>query len=200
NSTSVTAVGATAGIAVSLTASFTPVILPITPVSPAPYCDASSTIKGSQPADPSTFSVTASSTTINSTASAPGTTTLTISSLGGWTGSINFSCPDLPKYATCTTNPGQANITPSTPGQTLLPTQVVLTVTTNVPAYVPTASQGGFFWPASVLLGFLTILSRRRFRKAAGGLTIVGLVLLLFGGLAGFSGCGTSTTATVVTP
>jgi hypothetical protein len=125
---------------------------------------------------------------------------LTISSLGGWQGSIDFSCPDLPKYATCTTNPGQATILQSTPGQTLLPTQVVLTVTTNIPTYVSTASQGGFFWPASVLLGFLTILSRRRFRKAAGGLTIVGLALLLFGGIAGFSGCSSSTTATVVTP
>jgi sugar lactone lactonase YvrE len=178
----------------------TPIILPITPVSPAPYCDANSTIKVSQPADPSTFSVAASSTIINATASAPGTTVLTISSLGGWTGAINFSCPDLPEYATCTTNPGQATITPSTPGQISLPTQVVLTVTTNVPAYVPTATQGGFFWPASVLLGFLTILSRRRFRKAAGGLTIVGLALLLFGGIAGFSGCSSSTTAAVVTP
>jgi hypothetical protein len=77
---------------------------------------------------------------------------------------------------------------------------VVLTITTNVPTYVPTATQSGFFWLASVLLGFLTILSRRRFQKAAGGLTIAGLALLLFGGIAGFSGCGTSTTATVVTP
>ena len=179
----------------------TPIILPITPVSPAPYCDANSTIKVSQPADPSTFTVAASSTTINASGSAPGTTTLTISSLGGWQGVINFSCPDLPKYATCTTNPGQVYIpTASTPGATLLPAQVVLTVTTNVPTYVPTATQGGFFWPASVLLGFLTILSRRRFRKAAGGLTIVGLALLLFGGIAGFSGCSSSTTATVVTP
>jgi len=77
---------------------------------------------------------------------------------------------------------------------------VVLTVTTNVPPYVPTATQSGFFWLASILLGFVTILSRRRFQKAAGGLTIVGLALLLFGGLAGFSGCGSSTTPTVVTP
>jgi sugar lactone lactonase YvrE len=179
----------------------TPVILPLTPVSPAPYCDATSPITGSRPADPSTFSVAASSTTINATASTPGTTTLTISSLGGWVGAIEFSCPDLPKYATCTTNPGQADIpTASTPGQTLLPTQVVLTVTTNVPPYVYSATQSGFFWLASVILGFLTILSRRRFRKAAGSLTVTGLALLLFGGIAGFSGCGTSTTPTVVTP
>ena len=178
----------------------TPVILPLTPVSPAPYCDASSTIKGSRPADPSTFSAAASSTTINATGSAPGTTVLTISSLGGWTGTIEFSCPDLPMYTTCTANPGQASISSSTPGQTLLPTQVVITVTTNVPPYVPTSVQGGIFWLTSVVLGLLTLFGRSRFRKAAGRLTIAGFALLLFGGLAGFSGCGTGSTPSVVTP
>ena len=82
----------------------------------------------------------------------------------------------------------------------MLPSQVVLTVSTNVPPYVPTASQSGFFWLTSVVLGFLLIFSRRRFRKAAGSLTIAGLALLLFGGIAGFSGCSSSTTASVGTP
>jgi sugar lactone lactonase YvrE len=178
----------------------TPVVLPVTPVSPAPYCDANSSIKGSRPAVPSTYTVTASSTTINASAGQPGTTTLTISSLGGWVGSIEFSCPDLPKYATCSTNPGQVFIQQaSTAGATLLPTQAVLTITTNVPTYVPTAAQGRFFWPSCVLLGLLMVLSRRRFVKAAGGLTVMGLVLL-FGGVAGFSGCSSSTTSTVATP
>jgi sugar lactone lactonase YvrE len=189
------------GIAVSLTASFTPTILPPTPFGPAPYCTASSTITTSQPSDPSTFTVTASSTSITASASAPGTTVLTINSLGGWTGAVEFSCPDLPQFATCTTNPGEDSVVgPSTPGSPLLPTQVVLTVTTNVPPYVPTATLSGFFWLASVVLGFLLILSRLRFRKAAGGLTIVGLALLLFAGIAGSSGCSSSTTSAVVTP
>jgi len=179
----------------------TPITLPLTPVGPAPYCTATSAITTSAPSDPSTFTVAASSTSITASVNAPGTTVLTISSLGGWIGAVAFSCPDLPKYATCTTNPGQANITTaSTPGATLLPAQVVLTVTTDVPPYVPTAAQGGFFWLASLLLGFLTIFSRRRFRRAAGGLTVVGLALLLFGGIAGSSGCSTSTASTVVTP
>jgi hypothetical protein len=179
----------------------TPITLPLTPVGPAPYCTATSAITTSAPSDPSTFTVAASSTSITASVNAPGTTVLTISSLGGWIGAVAFSCPDLPKYATCTTNPGQANIpTASMPGATLLPAQVVLTVTTDVPPYVPTAAQGGFFWLASLLLGFLTIFSRRRFRRAAGGLTVVGLALLLFGGIAGSSGCSTSTASTVVTP
>jgi hypothetical protein len=198
------------GTAVSLSAqtaqkatAFTPIILPLTPMGPAPYCTASSTITTSQPADPSTFTVTASSTSITSSASAPGTTVLTISSLGGWNGAVEFSCPDLPQFATCTTNPGEDNtVGPSTLGATLLPTQVVLTVTTNVPPYVPTATtQSGFFWLSSVLLGFLLILSRRHFRKAAGGLTIVGLALLLVAGIAGSSGCSSGTSSSsVVTP
>jgi sugar lactone lactonase YvrE len=179
----------------------TPVTLPASVAGAAPYCIASSSITGSRPSDPSTYSVTTSATTINASASTPGTTNLTFSSLGGWKGAIEFSCPDLPQYATCTTNPGQVNLKSSSPGQSLLPTQVVLTVTTNVPPYVPTAAQSGFFWLASVLLGFLTIFSRRRFRKAAGGLTIAGLALLLVGGIVGSSGCSSSTTSTsVVTP
>jgi hypothetical protein len=179
----------------------TPITLPASVAGTAPYCTATSSITTSAPSDPSTYTVAASSTTINATASVPGTATLTVSSLGGWIGSIEFSCPDLPQYATCTTNPGQVNIaTASTSGQSMLPSQVVLTVSTNVPPYVPTASQSGFFWLTSVVLGFLLIFSRRRFRKAAGSLTIAGLALLLFGGIAGFSGCSSSTTASVVTP
>jgi sugar lactone lactonase YvrE len=197
------------GTAVSLSAqtaqqatAFTPIILPLTPMGAAPYCTATSTIKTSQPADPSTFTVTASSTSITSSASAPGTTVLTISSLGGWQGGVEFSCPDLPQFATCTENPGDATVGPSTLGAALLPTRVVLTVTTDVPPYVPTATvQSGFFWLSSVLLGFLLILSRRRFRKAAGGLAIVGLALLLVAGIAGSSGCSSGTSSSsVVTP
>ena len=39
------------------------------------------------------------------------------------------------------------------------------------------------------------IVSRRRFRKATAGLTIAGFTLLLFGGIAGLSGCGSSSTS-----
>ena len=197
-----TASGIVVPLTGSITASFTPTILPPTPLGPAPYCTATSAITTSQASDPSTFTVAASSTSITASASAPGTTVLTINSLGGWTGAVEFSCPDLPQFATCTTNPGEDSVVgPSTPGSLLLPTQVVLTVTTNVPPYVPTATtQSGFFWLASAVLGFLLILSRRRFRKAAGGLTIVGLALLLFAGIAGSSGCSSSTASAVVTP
>ncbi len=178
----------------------TPILLPQTPASPPPYCAASSTITVSEPSDPSAFEVTASSNNITASAMAPGTATLTISSLSGWTGGIDFSCTNLPQYTTCSFNPGQATIGSSTPGSTTVPSQVVMTITTNVPPYVPTATQqSGFFWPASALLGLLTIASRRRFRRAAGALTIAGFALLLVAGIAGLSGCGSSSTPTVVT-
>jgi sugar lactone lactonase YvrE len=177
----------------------TPVTLPQTPVSPAPYCDANSTITGSRPSDPSSFAVSASSNTITASANSPGSVTLTISSLSGWTGTVEMSCPDLPQYTTCSAVPGQVLVNPSTPGSTLQPRQTVLTITTNVPPYVSTASQGGFFWITPFFLGLLTIGSRRFFRRAKGGLAIAGVAMLLYGGIASLSGCTSNSTSTVIT-
>jgi sugar lactone lactonase YvrE len=186
-------------VTVTDVSSTTPVTLPITPVSPAPYCDANSTITGSRPSDPSTYTVTPSSTSVTATASTPGTVTLTFNSLSGWNGTVEMACPNLPQYTTCTFNPGQINLTSSTPGATTLPAQTVMTITTNVPTYVPTAAQGGFYWMAAVLLGLLTIGSRRYFRGAKNALTLAGLALLLLGGSTGLSGCSTGVTANAVT-
>jgi sugar lactone lactonase YvrE len=179
--------------------STTPVTLPQTPVSPAPYCDANSTITGSSPSDPSSFAVSASSNTITASANSPGTTTLTLSSLSGWTGVIEIACSNLPQYTTCSTNPGQANISASTPGATVLPTQVVLTVTTNVPTYVPTASQGRMFWLTPLILGILTFSKRRHFRKGKVSLAFLSLSMVMFAGLVSLSGCSGSGTSSAVT-
>jgi sugar lactone lactonase YvrE len=173
----------------------TPVTLPESPVSPAPYCDASSTIQGSRPSDPSSFLVSGYSTEIDATATVPGTTTLTFSSLSGWTGSIDVACPDLPQYTTCAMNPGQVTLKPITPVNAALPpTQAVLTITTNVPVYVPTANSG-FYWLGAVVLGFVLMSARRRFRQFRSGLSIAGFALVLFGGMAGLSGCGSGSTS-----
>jgi len=80
--------------------STTPVILPLTPVSQHPTATPirRSRVRGQPILLLSRLRHPAP--TVNATAGAPGTTTLTISSLGGWFGSIEFSCPDLPTYTT----------------------------------------------------------------------------------------------------
>ena len=178
----------------------TPVILPESPVQPAPYCDASTPIQGSRPEDPSSFQVQTSSTTATSTSTVPGTLVLTISSLAGYNGFADVSCSNLPQYTTCSTNPGQVTILPSSPGSPTTPTTVTVTFTTNVPPYIPTASQG-LIWLPALVLGIVVLLTRRRFQRINGALTFFGIAMLLIGGVVGLGGCGggTSSSASAVT-
>lgn len=168
----------------------TPVTLPYAPVGAAPYCIPTSPIEGARPSIPGTYEVTASSNTITVSANSPGQSVLTISSLGGWQGGIGFACPNLPKYATCTLNPGLVGITSSNPGNTVLPYQVTLTIATNVPPFVPTAGQSGFLWPAAGLLGLIVLAVRRRVKHIQAGLALFGVMLIFVGGVAGLSSCG----------
>lgn len=171
----------------------TPVTLPNAVVGAAPYCTATSPITTSAPSVPGTYAVAASANTIPVTANQPGQAVLTISSLGGWQGTISFACPDLPKYTTCTTNPGVATINSSTTGNIVPPSQVLLTITTNVPPSIPTASQSGFLWPAATAFGLLLLVMRRRVKRIQAGLAVFGVALLFIGGMAGLSSCGSGT-------
>lgn len=177
----------------------TPVSLPVHPVGTPPYCLATSTIQGSRPSDPSSFSVTPASTAIAATAATPGTVSITLNSLGGWNGSIDMACSNLPQYATCSFNPGQITLNASTPGNVVLPVTTVMTVTTNVPTYVPTANRSGIFWLTSLLLGMVTFSSRRRLRSIKGGLVAAIGGIVLFGAF-GLSGCSTSSGSGSTTP
>jgi sugar lactone lactonase YvrE len=180
----------------------TPVLLPQQPLGKAPYCTSDSPIATSQPSDPATYQVQASAATLTATSTVPGSVQLTFTSLGNYFGFISISCPDLPKYASCTSNPGQPLITPSTQGAPTIPTVITLTITTNIPPNVPTANQSRFIWLPALLLGIATLSSRRRFKRIGATLTVFGLALLLIGGLAGLSGCGSGSSASssAVTP
>jgi sugar lactone lactonase YvrE len=169
----------------------TPVTIPQQPLGTAPtYCDPSSPIAASQPSDPATIQVQTSSPTVTVSSAIPGTVNVTISSLGGYKGFVDISCPDLPKYTTCSTNPGQAYVQSSKPSPNVLPSVLTLTITTNVPPYVPTAGQSRLFWLPALLLGMLLLFARRRFKQIRTTLALFGLAFLLIGGLTGLSGCG----------
>jgi hypothetical protein len=177
----------------------TPVTLPLQPVGTPPYCLPTSPIEGSRPSDPATFTVQTSSSSVTATAATPGVINVTINSLSNWTGPIDLACQGLPKYATCSFNPGQVELTASTAGNTNLPSTLAITFTTNVPTYIPTASQYGIFWFTSLLLGMATFSGRRQLRKIKGGLVAAVITAALFGAI-GLSGCSTSTGSGSVTP
>ena len=56
------------------------------------------------------FSFTGSPTTLTVTAGGYGSTVLTVASIGGFTGPVQFSCQDLPAQVTCAFNPTQQTL------------------------------------------------------------------------------------------
>ncbi len=129
----------------------------------------------------------------------PGSITITLSSLGGWYGVVDFTCTGLPSYAECKTYPGQATVYSSTPAASTLPTTVVLSIVTNVQPLPPTASS--LLWAPALLLGLMLLVVRRRFaRNMRHNLLLLFAVAILIGlPLMTVSGCGTGTTG-VATP
>jgi sugar lactone lactonase YvrE len=138
--------------------------------------------------------------TVTSTNAGPssGLAILTVTSYGGWTGVLNFTCSNLPKYATCSPYPGAPLISDSTPSATQTPTQVQFFIKTNVAPIVSTASSVPIW--TGLLLGLLLLLTGRKSGRA--GLrkfcSLAGMVLLMTASLAGLSGCGSSSSS--VTP
>ena len=148
---------------------------------------------------PTSSAITIASST---TANTSGATTLTVTSYGGWTGVLNFTCAGLPQYATCNPYPGAPVVTDSTPTATQVPTQIQFIITTNVPPTPPTLSSSISLW-LGALFGALLLVVRRRLGGT--GLrrlcSLAGVALLMTASLAGLNGCSTTTgTTAYVTP
>ena len=129
-----------------------------------------------------------------------GSTSITINSYGGWQGVLNFTCSNLPAYATCSPYPGApiVNFSPTTSGVAVAPTTVLFIINTNVPPIVPKAS--GFIWWISGFSGLALIVARRRLRGLGlGGLNLAASAFLLIASIGAMSGCS-NTTYTTVTP
>jgi sugar lactone lactonase YvrE len=142
----------------------------------------------------STFTLSPTNPSITVAASTTGTssgsTTLTVSSYGGWQGVLNFTCTGLPTYATCAPYPGAAVVTASTSDAPLAPTQIQFIINTNLTPIVPTASMS---WWVSGLLGLMLFITRRRIRRFGYNqlFTILGVALLLTSSIFGMVGCST---------
>ena len=140
------------------------------------------------------FSITPTNPTItiaSSTVGAPvaGTANLTVISYGGWNGILNFTCSNLPAYATCNPFPAVPAISPSTPTAANAGTPILFTINTNVQP--PRSTAAGFVWWISGLLGLGLLLARRRLRRVAlaGFSALAGLVLLLIASTGAVTGC-----------
>jgi Bacterial Ig-like domain (group 3)/FG-GAP-like repeat len=131
------------------------------------------------------YTVTSSPTSASITPGQSATTTLTVTPVGGFTGTVTFACGTLPTGATCTFSP--ATVTPANGAASTS----TLTVTTTAPTTALlkdlTRPLQGLAWASLVLLAF----TPRRTRTTSRRLRHTGLLaLFLLTSLISLSGCG----------
>ncbi|NYF52947.1 FG-GAP-like repeat-containing protein [Tunturiibacter gelidoferens] len=139
------------------------------------------------------YTITASPSSATIKAGQSATTTLTVTPVGGYTGTVKFSCGTLPTGVGCTFAP--SSVTPSSGAATS-----TLTITTTAPttAFLRRLSVPlqGVAWASLLFLAFSPRRTRglnRRFARA------MLFTLLLAAGLFTFSGCSSSSPSNPVT-
>jgi hypothetical protein len=141
------------------------------------------------------YSVTASPSSATVTAGQSATTTLTVTPVGGYNGTIKFSCGTLPSGASCTFAP--ASLTPASGASSTSTLTITTTATTTASLRNEiSGSLQGIAWAGLVFL----VLSPRRMRGLNRRLTRATLLtFLLAAGLISFSGCSSSSPKAPVT-
>jgi hypothetical protein len=141
------------------------------------------------------FSVTAAPAAVTISAGQSAVTTLTITPVGGYTGTVKFSCGTLPNEATCSFAP--STVTP-TNGAAATTT---LTIATKAPSTAMLRKiarpLSGIAWAGLVFFAFMP----RRTRQLKTRLLRSTLVtLMLLGGVLSLSGCSSSSPSPVKDP
>lgn len=141
------------------------------------------------------FTAALSPTSLTIARGSTGTTTLTLTSVGGYSGTATLACGTLPAHLSCTFAPASVSLTGSNNAATS-----TLTIATNASAALitpefPTQSHhpgvlSALLFPGFGLVGLAALGRRGRSRS---GLSIRLLLLLTAvsaGGMLGIAGCG----------
>ncbi len=128
------------------------------------------------------FTVTGNPTTVTTAQGAYGSTALTISSVGGFTGAMQFSCSTLPTGVTCTFNPTQQVLAAN--GSFVSTLQLNTQSSEGVQAASVPAHTGLAL--ALAVPGALALLAGGRRRK---DVQLLAVLLLVGGASLGLSGC-----------
>jgi N-acetylneuraminic acid mutarotase len=141
-----------------------------------------------------TLGANPSSLTIKSGSS--GTTVITVTPTGGFTGTVNFTCGTLPTDVTCNFSPASVTVAAGGAAPT---TTLTVGTTGTASAALSGAPNGGLLPEIFVAMILLPMgLTRRilRMRKAGGswlmGLLLVGMGSVALAGMVGLAGCGGS--------
>ncbi len=119
----------------------------------------------------------------------PATYNLSVAGAAGFSGTITFSCGNLPQYASCAFSP--ASLKP-TPGASSNVTVIISTQQTNTSANTTRISVAALGFVA--LLSLMPVIVRGRYFQVSrrSSNLILLLVVAVFGTLAVLSGCGSS--------
>ena len=142
---------------------------------------------------PPTISIAPSTTSLSVAPGASVTDTITVTSMGGYSGALQFSCTGLPQNATCSFQPATVTVSGTSGPQTTMVTIQTAGSTAKVePATPPPSPNNSPVLPAAAFWapGLLTMalgLSRRKLSSSARHLTIL---LSLLAGAWLLNGCG----------
>ena len=174
------------------------------------YSPVSTTVRVTFQLIPPSVLLTASPASVTTKAGTPVATTITIQSLVGFSAlsGANITCnysklgaPNFPAYSECTFNNPQPTIcAPTVTNNTCVPSTTVLTLSTNIPVNIPSASNTprplSFRPPLDLAgifgLGLLGLALRRRAIFNRYLLNVVCLVLFLAGTVMGMTSCTNS--------
>jgi hypothetical protein len=138
--------------------------------------------------------------------------TLSINSIAGYTGAVDFSCTGLPAYSACSFSPAYAQVSPTNNAPVLFSVVINQPPVIAVPAGMGASANlpGRPALAACITLclllpGLLFGLARRAGAKTIAGFSVMRLLsfiafVLLTGGAVALSGCGNSSTASYLTP
>jgi hypothetical protein len=133
------------------------------------------------------FTATGAPTTVTVKQGAYGTTLLTVTSVNGFTGSIQFSCSNLPAQVTCAFNPTQQALAANATFTSTLQIETQAASGTASAALTPRHTGLAL---ALIMPGGLLLLGFARRRGAAmRSLQLLAIGLLLTGATLGLSGC-----------
>jgi hypothetical protein len=132
------------------------------------------------------FQPTSGSSTITVTHGSSATLPITVSSQNGFSGSVAFTCGNLPTGATCSFNPANVTVSSSTPGTVTLTMATASVVSSN--SAPPFKNRQNIFEATAFFGCFLFLLpATRRNRRRIASLLCAALTIVAFG-IAGCSG------------
>ncbi len=143
------------------------------------------------------FTAAASPTSLTISAGSSGTTTLTATPVGGYTGTLNLACGTLPAHLSCSFSPAALAITGSTAATATLTFATNASAALRIPARpggwsAPATFAATLLWPGCAGLLWLGLRKRQMPGKLRGLRLAIVVGWLSLGTMLGLSGCGGS--------